>query len=274
MEPVVELNGEREEDRYSEGDEEDEESEPCPCLFCKSEQSSAAATLDHCREEHLVDLPWIATQLRCNHYSCIKLINYIRKEGARPSLFSPLPQRPYPWDDDSFLQPTLEQDPLLLVDWESETEQLSNTVNTLSQSQGVSQEKLEDYKTALAQALTDLQNMKLAMRQLVGDDPHNCEHATQQKKKGQDEEEEEEEEEYFSTYSHFSIHLEMLSDKIRTESYRNFISKNPTLFRDKVVLDVGCGTGILSLFAAESGAKLVIGVDQSFMVYNAMQIVR
>jgi protein arginine N-methyltransferase 3 len=138
----------------------------------------------------------------------------------------------------------------------------------------VSQEKLEDYKTALAQALTDLQNMKLAMRQLVGDDPHNCEHATQQKKKGQDEEEEEEEEEYFSTYSHFSIHLEMLSDKIRTESYRNFISKNPTLFRDKVVLDVGCGTGILSLFAAESGAKLVIGVDQSFMVYNAMQIVR
>ena len=96
MEPVVELNGEREEDRYSEGDEEDEESEPCPCLFCKSEQSSAAATLDHCREEHLVDLPRIATQLRrrlisitlrttvCypagfDHYSCIKLINYIRK---------------------------------------------------------------------------------------------------------------------------------------------------------------------------------------------------
>ena len=73
------------------------------------------------------------------------------------------------------------------------------------------------------------------MRQLVGDDPHNCEHTTQQQKKGHDEEEEEEEEEgYFSTYSHFSIHLEMLSDKIRTESYRNFISKNQTLFRDKV----------------------------------------
>ena len=69
------------------------------------------------------------------------------------------------------------------------------------------------------------------MRQLVGDDPHNSEHTTQQKKKGHDEEEEEG---YFSTYSHFSIHLEMLSDKIRTESYRNFISKNPTLFRDKV----------------------------------------
>lgn len=42
----------------------------------------------------------------------------------------------------------------------------------------------------------------------------------------------------------------------------------------QVVLDVGCGTGILSLFAAQAGARLVIGVDHSFMVYNAMQIVR
>ena len=42
----------------------------------------------------------------------------------------------------------------------------------------------------------------------------------------------------------------------------------------QVVLDIGCGTGILSLFAAQCGAKLVIGVDQSYMIYNAMQIVR
>lgn len=46
--------------------------------------------------------------------------------------------------------------------------------------------------------------------------------------------EKEEEDEYFSTYSHFSIHHEMLSDRVRTGAYQNFISKNAALFKDKV----------------------------------------
>lgn len=37
---------------------------------------------------------------------------------------------------------------------------------------------------------------------------------------------------------------------------------------------MGCGTGILSMFAACSGAKKVIGVDQSEIIYHAMDIVR
>lgn len=69
-------------------------------------------------------------------------------------------------------------------------------------------------------------------------------------------------ESYFCSYSHFGIHQEMLSDKVRTESYQKAILGNPQVFRDSMVLDVGCGTGILSMFAASAGAKSVIAVDE------------
>lgn len=78
---------------------------------------------------------------------------------------------------------------------------------------------------------------------------------------------------YFDSYSHFGIHEEMLKDEVRTMSYRNAIYRNRHLFEGKVVLDVGCGTGILCMFAAQAGAKLVIGVDMSGMLENAKKIV-
>ena len=65
-----------------------------------------------------------------------------------------------------------------------------------------------------------------------------------------------------------------LQDSVRTHSYRDCMYGNESLFRDRVVLDVGCGLGILSLFAAKAGAKLVIGVDQSESIFQAMDIVR
>lgn len=52
----------------------------------------------------------------------------------------------------------------------------------------------------------------------------------------------------------------MLKDEVRTLTYRNSMFHNKHLFKDKVVLDVGSGTGILCMFAAKAGAKKVIGV--------------
>lgn len=79
---------------------------------------------------------------------------------------------------------------------------------------------------------------------------------------------------YFDSYSHFGIHEEMLKDEVRTNSYRNSIINNKHLFKDKVVLDVGCGTGILSMFAAQAGAKMVIGIDCSEIIVAAQHIVK
>jgi len=48
---------------------------------------------------------------------------------------------------------------------------------------------------------------------------------------------------------------------------------NKHLFKNKIVLDVGCGTGILSMFAAKAGAKQVYGVDMSGIIESAKKIV-
>jgi len=79
---------------------------------------------------------------------------------------------------------------------------------------------------------------------------------------------------YFDSYSHFGIHEEMLKDAVRTQTYMRSIVNNGFLFKDKVVLDVGCGTGILSLFASKAGAKHVYGIECSGIAEQAMQIVK
>lgn len=78
---------------------------------------------------------------------------------------------------------------------------------------------------------------------------------------------------YFDSYSHYAIHEEMLKDEIRTTTYRKAIELNRHLFEGKVVMDVGCGTGILSMFAAKAGAKSVIAIDCSSIVDLALKIV-
>ncbi|XP_051150619.1 protein arginine N-methyltransferase 1.1-like [Andrographis paniculata] len=79
---------------------------------------------------------------------------------------------------------------------------------------------------------------------------------------------------YFDSYSHFGIHEEMLKDVVRTKTYQNVIYKSSFLFKDKVVLDVGAGTGILSLFCAKVGAKHVYAVECSGMADMAQEIVK
>ncbi|XP_035706093.1 protein arginine N-methyltransferase 6 isoform X2 [Folsomia candida] len=69
--------------------------------------------------------------------------------------------------------------------------------------------------------------------------------------------------EYFESYQDFDTHRLMLADKVRTNAYKDAIYNAKHLFEGKVIMDIGAGTGILSLFCANVGAKKVIAVEAS-----------
>ena len=79
---------------------------------------------------------------------------------------------------------------------------------------------------------------------------------------------------YFISYENLDVHRLMLSDQPRTVSYRQAMLQNKALFQDKIVMDIGCGTGILSLFAADAGAKKVYAIEASNISLIAREIVK
>ena len=62
---------------------------------------------------------------------------------------------------------------------------------------------------------------------------------------------------YFQFYGYLSQQQNMMQDFVRTSTYQKAIHSNLSDFRDKVVLDVGAGSGILSFFAQQAGAAKV-----------------
>ena len=76
---------------------------------------------------------------------------------------------------------------------------------------------------------------------------------------------------YAGSYAHFSIHHEMLSDSARTEAYRNAIYNNLHQMKDTNVLDLGCGTGILSMFCAKGTKDSVFNKFITYLVYILLE---
>ena len=75
-------------------------------------------------------------------------------------------------------------------------------------------------------------------------------------------------------YVNLTVHVfqEMLKDVVRTKTYQNVIYQNKFIFQNKVVLDVGAGTGILSLFCAKAGAAHVYAVCVSVHLFAFISV--
>ncbi|KAG6670589.1 hypothetical protein I3843_Q053300 [Carya illinoinensis] len=78
---------------------------------------------------------------------------------------------------------------------------------------------------------------------------------------------------YFHYYGQLLHQQNMLQDYVRTGTYYAAVMENRTDFIGRVVVDVGAGSGILSLFAAQAGAKHVYAVEASEMAEYAQKLI-
>ncbi|KAE8580628.1 hypothetical protein XENTR_v10024493 [Xenopus tropicalis] len=82
-------------------------------------------------------------------------------------------------------------------------------------------------------------------------------------------------EEYYGSYKTLKLHLEMLSDVPRTTAYKEVILRNSSSLCGKHILDLGCGTGIISFFCAKlAQPEAVYAVEASEIAEQTRRLVK
>ncbi|KAJ5674079.1 Ribosomal protein arginine N-methyltransferase rmt3 [Penicillium macrosclerotiorum] len=248
----------------------DDESQPVVGLFSDVVFPDVRSMLKECKEKNNFDLVKIQKELDLDFLDTIKLVNYVRSE-VKAGNSTPDVSSKSKFADDAFLKPVLEDDALLyslddIADNDGEDaapgSEAEKQVLELQEELERLQSQFSEYRLAVQKSMED---------QLSKED-EKLEPGATIKRPAKDRLQDADAD-YFVSYSYNGIHESMLKDAIRTDAYRDFVYENKHLFKDKVVLDVGCGTGILSMFCAKAGAKKVISVDNSNIIDRAREIV-
>lgn len=293
---LIDVEDEDDNDNWSDADEEENlsEKQDVKCIFTDATFSSAKTYFVFLKEKYNFDI-WnlVHIDLKLDFFGYVKLINYLRTSYSQfpPPTVEKLIELKDVWNDDKYLKPALSDDLLLqfMIDEDNDDnddyynfergdrnsqEPECESVPALKHKISNFEAKTNNLEIELKQAYFKINQMKDFMKDVILTNDIYRPVAACRKKQDSLEDEDFEDSGYFGTYSHHDIHAEMLQDKVRTMAYQNAILKNPGCFQDKLVLDVGCGTGILSMFAVQAGAKHVFAVDMSDIAYQAMDIIK
>ncbi|GMF31268.1 unnamed protein product [Phytophthora fragariaefolia] len=249
------------------------------CVFCASKFPAEEPLHAHLQQAHDFSLKHEISTRKLDTYGTIQLVNFLRwstldgvaAEQVKQTLAT---EGNAAFQKDEFLKPVVNDDPLLYcLDCDSDSsddEDEANAEKEQNTEKVATSAAVEDASELIAKLRLENQELKQQMTKyskLVRDFVVDGESAAPVEDAADNDTY------YFDSYSQVGIHREMITDRIRTDGYRNAILNNPELFKGKVVLDVGCGTGILSMFAAQAGAAKVIGIDRSEMGDVAREIV-
>ncbi|KAG7088874.1 hypothetical protein E1B28_012824 [Marasmius oreades] len=236
--------------------------QPCKSLFEDKTLRSADAAVEYDKSNYGFDLNQFCSKLSLDVHGRIRLINFIRKTEPSPENVLQMNGSETCLTSDEYLKPVVEDDPLLQLqsdDWSDSEDEQANPEKRIK----VLEKKLAQARAEF-EAYRALVNQRFDLIEAAPDAP-----AAESAPKTRDDDSH-----YFESYGANDIHAVMIQDLVRTSTYARYILQTPTIFEGATVLDVGCGTGILSLFAARAGAKKVIAVDASDIAEKAEKIVK
>ncbi|KAB8294182.1 hypothetical protein EYC80_009620 [Monilinia laxa] len=258
----------KDDEGWEDAEPEEEEQNQFVSLLDDEVFSDMLAMLQHCKEKHSFDFLEVRQNLGLDFYGSIKLTNYLRSKTQNGEKLSQSISKA-DLEDEKYLKPVLEDDAFLfsLDDLPDIVEQTSSAGNGKEVESGPLVTRVSELEEELRRIQSQFENYRNTVNETL-DERWNKSAGPAATKK---EEKRDDDSQYFTSYSYNDIHETMLKDTIRTDAYRDFIYNNKSLFEGKTVLDVGCGTGILSMFCAKAGAARVIGVDNSDIIEKARE---